>query len=167
MKHYVLDTGFFSISRDYYPEAFPTLWEKMNESVDKDLISSVIEVKRELDRYGGEQEHLLGWAKDNKHIFTQPTTEEQMNIRRIFEIPDFTKVINDKEILRGNPQADPFVIAKVMACEDGVVVTGEKHAKTNKNGKRDGAPKIPDICDYFKVECLSPRGFMKEVGWKF
>ncbi len=105
--------------------------------------------------------------KNYKDIFTQPTEEEQKNIRDIFITKNFTKLLNKRELLKGGLFADPFVIAKAMSMENGIVVTREKSAKVDKKGNIQGAPKIPDICKHFDINCLSPEDFMKKEQWRF
>ncbi len=154
---YVMDTGFFVTCRSYYHENFPSFWERMDEAVSVEKISSVKEVKKELENYGGEQECLLDWIKRHKHIFTEPTIEEQDRIREISAIPKFKKLVDYQAQMQGRPVADPFVIAK--AWETGAVVV------TKESRKKEG--KIPDVCKHFGVKCMNTEGFMKNKGWEF
>lgn len=163
---YVLDTGFFVLTRGYYPDTFPTFWEEMDKAARSRLISSVIEVKKEIEKFGGEQTHLSGWIKSNANIFTKPEMEEQDCVRDIFDTDNFQNLIGKQKILEGGPFADPFVIAKANIIE-GIVVTNERPAKKDKNGRMQGAPKIPDVCEHFDVECILPEEFMRRVSWKF
>ena len=166
--HYVLDAGFFTQSRLYYPNTFPSFWEKLDELVVSRDISSVSEVKKEIKNYGGEQEHMLEWIEQNKDIFTKPSEEEQEEVRRIFyEVPIFRNLINKKNILKGDPTADPFVIAKAMIIEGGRVVTSEKPEKKDKKGNIQGPPKIPGVCSHFEIPCITPQQFMEEQKWTF
>ncbi len=166
MKKYVLDSRLFIISRDYYPEIFPSFWEKMDEMIVSKTISSVQEVYEELERYGGEQKHLLTWIKNNKKIFTQPTIKEQQKVRNIFAIQGFQQLISKKNQMLDRPSADPFIIAKASVIR-GVVVTGELPIKKNKIGKMQGKPKIPDVCAHFGIPCITPQRFMEEQNWQF
>lgn len=165
--HYVLDTGFFRISRDYYHETFPSFWQALGRLILIQEVSSVSEVKKELENYGGEQDYLLNWIKTNKNIFTIPSKKEEENMRRIFSISNFTNLISKQTMLEGKPWSDPFVIAKAMAIKDGIVVTTEKFAKKDRTGKVQGSPKILDVCKYFDVDCISPQEFMKRQNWQF
>ena len=166
--HYILDTGFFVISRYYYPKTFEPFWKKMDEAVKLGSISSVREVKKELERYGGEQIHLLKWIGSHTQIFTKPNSIEQSNIRKIFENHKFQNLITKDKMLEGGAFADPFVIAKAMVLpKSATVVTIEKPAKRDKKGKMQGAPKIPDICSYFKINCINPQEFMQQQNWRF
>ncbi len=166
MKKYVIDSRLFIISRDYYPGTFPSFWEKMDEMIANKTISSVQEVYEELERYGGEQKHLLTWIQNNKKIFTQPTPEEQQKVRDIFEIRKFQQLISKKNQLMGWPGADPFIIAKASVI-GGAVVTGELPIKRNRAGKIQGKPKIPDVCAHFGIPCITPKKFMEEQNWQF
>ncbi len=165
--HYVLDTGFFVRSRSYYPNTFHSFWEKLDELVISENISSVSQVKKEIESYRGEQEHMLEWITQNKKIFTQPNEEEQEAVRRIFAVPNFRSLIESRDMLVGKPCADPFVIAKAMTKEGGRVVTSEKPAKKDKRENIQGSPKIPDVCSYFEIPCITPQQFMEEQKWTF
>jgi hypothetical protein len=48
---YVFDTNSFSVLGNYYPDQFPTFWERFNRAVTDGKIVSVREVRRELDAY--------------------------------------------------------------------------------------------------------------------
>ena len=162
---YVLDTGFFIYSRQYYPDVFEGFWDKMNEAVTSEIISSVDEVREELETFGGEQEYLLNWIQDNKYIFSEPNMNEQDFIRQIFSIHDFKNLITHKETLKGKPQADPFVIAKAK-INNATVVTTELLSKPDTHGNKHKF-KIPDICEHFKISCVTPEEFMKKENWVF
>ncbi|MDD9815733.1 MAG: DUF4411 family protein [Gammaproteobacteria bacterium] len=159
--HYVLDTGFFADSRVYYQDVFPGFWEKIKDAVNQDVISSVEEVRAELERYGGPQEHLLDWIKDHRNIFTQPSLAEQDKVRQILAVPEFQALVSSKNRLKGHPAADPFVIAKAWEL-GGSVVTTER--KGSGNTPRIG---IPYACEQFKVRCILPETFMEEMDWRF
>jgi len=159
--HYVLDTNFFVDSRVYYPETFPSFWNRMDAAVSQNKISSVKEVRQELVRYGGPQQHLLDWIKNHTHIFTAPTSAEQGRVLQILAVPRFQGLVNSKQILKGHPVADPFIIAKAWANE-GTVVTTEDAGRGQTQKIR-----IPAVCAHFNVRCLHPEEFMQEMGWQF
>ena len=48
--HYVLDTGFFVLSRDYYPDTFSSFWVELDKLIMSQDISSVDEVKDEIKK---------------------------------------------------------------------------------------------------------------------
>lgn len=163
---YILDTGFFVISRSYYPDTFSSFWEKMDAAIIANQISSVSEVKAELERYGGEQTYLIDWLNKQRSIFTRPTPEEQNNVREILAKKEFQSLIKKQSILGGYPAADPFVIAKAMT-RGGAVVSKESPANRDRNGRIIHIPKIPDVCKNFSIPCFSPQEFMERMEWRF
>ena len=164
MKHYVLDTGFFVISRYYYPRTFPSFWEKIDEMVRSLRVSSVQEVLQELEAYGGEQGYLSDWIKNNKGIFTQLTPEEQSKKAEMMKVDIFQELVKVQVRLKGRLMADPFIIAKA-AVRGGIVVTRELSSKIANN--KPGKIRIPDVCDHFSIPCISPQEFMEQRDWKF
>ncbi len=120
-------------------------------------IISVKEVERELQRYT-RYPHLSDWIKRNKNIFVKPGTAETQFVRQIFLVPHFQNLVNEKNRLTGYPCADPFIIALAKTI-NGCVVTEEK--------EKPNAPKIPNVCDHFKVPFTNLRGFMEREKWKF
>ena len=172
--HYILDTRFFVLMRNYYPDTFPSFWEKIDDmasheeknlfrQTDINEVSSVYEVKREIGDYGGEQKHLWKWINDHKFIFTRPSKEEQERVRDI--MTRFPEAIPEKKQLLGGFWADPFIIARAWHL-GATVVTGEQSLR-NKKGKVNKLVKIPDICDILEIRCISPEIFMAEQKWKF
>jgi len=87
--HYILDTRLFVITREYYPDIFPSFWEKLTEAVNKNTVSSVSEVSKEINKFGGPQKHLLTWINKHQNIFSRPSEGEQYKLRKIMSIfPD-------------------------------------------------------------------------------
>ena len=165
MKKYVLDTRFFINVRTHYPSIYVSFWEALNEAAENGSLCSVDEVKKEIEQYGGKQEHLLEWVKTHKHVFTKPQEDEQKHVARIFGLESF-QILGKKQINSGAPWADPFIIAKAMQI-DGTVVTEELPAKKDNKGKAQALMKIPDVCKEFGVPCVSIEQFMKDQGWQF
>ena len=52
----------------------------------------------------------------------------------------------------------PFIVAAAKVI-NGCVVTEES--------KKPNAPNIPNVCEYFNIECTNLQGFMEREGWKF
>lgn len=154
---YVFDTNAFSqLFHSFYPGRFPTLWAQFDELVADDQITSTREVYREIE--DDRVKRLRDWGKDNKHLFPTPTADEAAIVSKIFQVQHFQQVIEQKKLLKGGKNADPFVIARAGAI-DGAVVTMESEP-------RNGA-KIPNICRHFKIPCFSLESFMEEVDWQF
>lgn len=167
-NHYVLDSRFFILARDYYPETFPSFWGKFNTAVQSGIISSVKEVRNEIEYYKGEQQYLLDWIKKNQGVFERPDTEEQKKVTEIMERFPFS--LPRKKQLKGEFWADPFVVARAFA-QKAIVVSSEKPAKIEKdkkgNKKIHHLHKIPNICEELGVQCITPQKFMAEQKWRF
>ena len=81
---YVFDTNCFIVIGHYYPDQFPSFWEKFNQAVENGKIISVREVRRELDRNAAE-DHLVEWIELHKNIFVTPTSSSNaIGQRNIF-----------------------------------------------------------------------------------
>jgi Domain of unknown function (DUF4411) len=87
-----------------------------------------------------------------------PTGEEGAFIAQVFAVTHFQQVVEQKKLLKGGKNADPFVVARA-AVIGGTVVTMEKEPK-------NGA-KIPNICRHFGIPCFSLERFMEAEGWEF
>ena len=81
-----------------------------------------------------------------------------MFVAKIYQVQHFQQNIEQKKMLKGGNNADPFVIARA-AVAGATVVTMEQ--------KKQGAAKIPNICEHFKVPCVSLEEFMQAEGWTF
>nr|VFJ60337.1 MAG: protein of unknown function (DUF4411) [Candidatus Kentron sp. DK] len=158
MTVYVFDSGpLILLFRHYYPERFPSLWERFHEMVADGRITSTREVRKELE---GQEDALSDWCRENRErVFVTPSAEELAIVREIFEVKHFQAMIRKKERLKGKPVADPFVIARAKFLENGCVVTSEKMT--------DNAAKIPNVCEKLKVGWTNLEGFMKRESWRF
>jgi len=154
---YVFDSdSLINLFRHYYPERFPTLWEKFNNLVLEGKIISVREVFKEI---GSNKDPLGIWAKEQKNIlFLESTVEELEFVAQIFQVQHFQAMIRKQERLKGKPVADPFVIARAKIFGS-CVVTQEKKTKN--------AAKIPNVCDHYGIRWTNLEGFMKEENWTF
>lgn len=153
---YIFDSGpLIDIFRHYYPERFPSLWEKFNTLVSDGKIISVKEVFNEIN---SREDALSNWAKAQKDIFLPSTVEELEFVTEIFKIQHFQAMIRRKERLQGKPVADPFVIAraKIFNCP---VVTTEYH--------KDNAAGIYNVCTHFSIACINTEEFMQKEKWTF
>lgn len=154
---YVFDTSPLStLFKNYYRRRFPSLWERFDGLVGDGRIISTREVRREcLD---GPVEALRDWADGLDDFFHTPGAAEGAFVAQIYAVPHFQQNIEQRKLLKGGRNADPFVIAKAGTEERGVV--------TMEEFKPNGA-KIPNICERFGVECLSLEQFMEREGWEF
>lgn len=134
---------------------FGRLWASFNNIVEDEGIWSVREVYREIERGHGK---LVKWAKEHKGIFLAPSEDERRFIRELFENPQYRQLVKIKSIKGGFPDADSFVIAQAKVKEY-CVVTQEKWRKD--------APRIPNVCESYGIECVDLLGFMNREGWSF
>ncbi len=153
---YVFDSGpLINMFRHYYPERFPSLWEKFDDLIEQELVISVKEVSRELS---GHDDSLSNWVKDSNGLFLPPTPNEFLFVTEIFKVTHFQDLIRKQERLEGKPVADPFVIAKAKQI-GGCVITTEKH--------KPNSAKVPNVCDHFNVEYMGLEDFMVKENWTF
>ena len=154
---YVFDTNCFIVIGHYYPEQFPSFWERFNQAVENGNIISVREVHRELDRNAAE-DHLVKWIERQKNIFVTPSSTVMQSVNEIFSVPHFKASLQDRTRLGNNPFADPFVIAQAKVMNYCVVT---------QESERPRAAKIPNICEHFDVDWTNLQGFMERESWTF
>ena len=140
---YIFDSNvLINLFRNFQRGRFPSLWQKFDAYVVSGQIISVREVLNEIE---GRDDKLSEWAKENRHIFIQPSSEELAFIAEIFKVNHFQMLVRKEERLKGKPVADPFVIAKAKIVQ-GCVITDEL--------LKPNAAKIPNVCDHFGVAHL-------------
>lgn len=139
-------------TRYYPPDVFPPLWSKLEEMIHGEQLAAPDEVLRELSK---KEDDLFKWAKKNDRLFVPLDATIQAATKEV--LAAFPRLVDSE---RDRSIADPFVIAvaRVRAC---CVVTGEK---SSGNPKR---PKIPNVCDHFKVRYINLLQFMREQKWQF
>jgi hypothetical protein len=154
---YVFDTSSLSELKHFYPVIFKSIWTELNMLVQKKGIISTKEVWNELQR-GNPDQHTNTWLKSNKELFTTPSVEELQFVAQILTIPHFQNLIGQKQRLKGDPVADPFVIA-CARIRNGTVVTEEQY--------KPNAAKIPNVCQHFGLPCIDLKTFMQHQKWSF
>lgn len=154
---YILDTNSIRVLGNYYPDVFPTFWSQMEAVVADGTVSSVREVRKEIELQDA-SEHVGIWVASNPLIFPTPAEAEMEMVAEIFRIPHFQQLIGEKQRLRGQPVADPFIVARASVLS-GCVVTEEVH-------KPNGA-KIPNVCEHFTVDCCNMKEFLSRLGWRY
>jgi hypothetical protein len=154
---YVFDTNSLIVTSHYYPQQFHSFWENFDEAVESGQIISTREVFNELDNNACKP-HLLDWINRNKNIFLIPTPEETSFVQVIFNNSHFMQSVSRSNILKGMPVSDPFVVA-LAKIKNATVVTEEVF--------KPNASKIPNICNYHKINCINIEKFMEQEGWQF
>jgi len=153
---FVIDTSsiLHAWRRDYPPDTFPGLWQKMEELALEGTLVAPNEVLLELERGGDE---IYEWATAHASLFIEPDFDVQEKVREIVDRwPDF--VPDDSH---DGVWADPYVVA-IAAIRSGAVVTGEV---TASQGAR--RPKIPNICHAMGIQCMNLLGLLRSSGWTF
>lgn len=154
---FIIDSNVFRAFGNYYPDAFPTFWQQFDIAVADSAIGSVREVRKEIELQDF-SEHVAVWVENNPLVFPSPTEEEMSAVAEIFGVEHFQQLIGEKQRLRGQPVADPFLVARAK-CVGGCVVTQE--------ALKPNAAKIPNVCQHFNVACTDLQGFLRQVGWRF
>lgn len=152
---YVFDSNtLIKIFHHYYPNQFPSFWEKFNDYITDGKIVSVRAVKAELK----DGKDLLAVFVMNNDIFEIPKDEETEFMAEIFQNTHFQSLISKKARLQGKEVADPYLIARAKIL-NACVVTEEKF--------KPEAAKIPNVCQHFNVNCVNLEGFMEQENWSF
>lgn len=154
---FIVDTSSLRVLGNYYPDVFPTFWVQLDRAVGAGQIGSVREVRKELDHQDASA-HLISWATRNAALFPAPTEGEMAMVAEIFRVPHFQQLIGEKARLRGQPVADPFLIARAQALGWSVVT---------EEGMKPNAAKIPNVCQHFGIPCTDMRGLLTRFGWKY
>lgn len=163
---YVFDTSSIRALQHFYPRVFKSIWDGLDGLVQQNRLISTREVFNELERQAVSDE-IQKWAKDNKNLFTTPNGTELKFVAEVFRIKHFQALIGVQQRLKGNPIADPFVIA-CARINNGTVVTEEgwQHPGSTLTLKPNAA-KIPNVCAHFKIPCIDLEEFMQQQGWTF
>jgi len=157
---YIFDTSSIRSLQHFYPRVFKSIWEGLDILVQEEQLISTREVFNEIERQAISTE-VLQWAKGNKQIFTQPTTDELKYVSTIFQVKHFQSLIGVQQRLKGTPVAEPFVIA-CAKIKQGTVVTEEGWQRpSEKLIPKPNAAKIPNVSAHFKVPCVDLEEFMQ------
>lgn len=139
-------------ARDYPPDVFPSLWDKLAECVATGALKCSEEVYVELEK---KDDGIHDWLKARKEVVVPITEDVQAIVAEL--LSEYPRLVDTH---KNRSQADPFVIATAESL-GAVVVTGEK-----ARGKLD-TPKIPDVCEVRQIRCITFLEMLRELGWKF
>jgi predicted ATPase len=138
--------------RWYPPDTFRTLWDNIEELIEKKVIVAPEEVLTELAK---KDDDVHKWAKKNKTMFLPPVKAIQIATTDV--LSRFPRLVDSR---KDKSQADPFVIA-VAKINNLVVVTEEKRPGT------EDRPTIPIVCNYFRIKHMRLLDMIRDQGWKF
>ena len=155
MRRYCIDTSsiLHARIRAYPPEVFSALWSNLEQMIREGRLIASEEVYEELKRIDDETHE---WAKRHSDMFVP--TDEQVQTLAAEILERYPRLVDTRKNRSG---ADPFVIAAARA-KDCVVVTNETRSTTPQKN-----PKIPNVCDDLRVECIDVLQFIKEQRWVF
>lgn len=137
---------------DQPPDVFPSLWEKLAESIDEGVICASRSVLVELER---QEDELCDWARDHRNFFQEDDEPVQDFIREFYAA--WPRNVDWGRRLLG---ADLFVIGRARA-NGHAVVTAERLSNQLET------PKIPDACRIHGVRCIRFVDMAREQGWAF
>ena len=154
---YIFDTSpLLALFNNYYRRLFPSLWVKFDALVDNGQITSTREALHEIN--DGPEDAAWEWATAHPEVFTTPTAEEGAFCCAHFRHTAFPANHRAQQAAERRASRDAFVIAKAFVVQ-GTAVTME--------GLKPNAAKIPNICQHFRIPCMSLEEFMEAEGWRF
>lgn len=120
---YVFDTSaFVTLFRSYYRGRFPSLWTRFDSMVSDGRIVSTREVKREIE---DQDDQLRVWTDTVAHLFPAPTESVAGFVRTIYGVAHFQANVEQRKLLKGGKNADPFVVSTAASLDPrGTVVRG-------------------------------------------
>lgn len=153
-----LDTDIFIAAKNgpYGFDIAPGFWTLIDQKAHEGVISSSMLVYHEL--VDESDDDLAKWAKQRSDtgLFVDPDQAVQDSFRAIADYVKRTYIPSQAAgFLRG---ADPWIIAQARAL-GGKVVTLE--VRTPSSSKR---VKIPNVCDYFNIECTDTYKMLRSLG---
>jgi len=148
-----IDTSALIDIKNLPRDIFETLWKNIEKMVRNSLLIAPKEVLVELNR---RDDFISQWAKKHSCMFINL---EPIQIREVSII--LAKFPNLVDINKIPAEADPFVIALAKSKGWGVVTSEKPRSVPNAR------PKIPDVCNYYNIECYSLFNFCRKMGWKF
>lgn len=136
----------------YQIDILPSIWIHLETMLETKRAVATIQVFEEIER---KDDALLEWCKARKHLFTDVSDEQLVNLKGIM-----TRHQRIAAVGSGRNYADPWVIA-LAQCYDplAIVVTEEDKGKQTN-------PKIPYICGEEGVQCYTFNRFLRESDWK-
>lgn len=138
--------------RRVYPfDIFPAVWERMSQWADNGVIDSIELVYDEL---AAQDDEVLDWAEDHKHIFTQLDEAVQEQASRVLSTHG-----NLVDLKRRKSGADPFLIGHAIV-HGTTVVTEERPV-----GPGAKLVKIPNVCPAYSVYCIKLLDLFRAEGF--
>jgi hypothetical protein len=151
---YSIDTSALieSYLRDFPPDVFPLVWEKLEGLIGNGCLKASEEVQYELEK---KDDDVFRWAINHNAMFSPTSVKIQESVKSILK--DHKRLIDTRKNRSG---ADPFVIA-LAQVEGLIVITAEGLSSSSDR------PKIPDVCKAMGIKCTSMIELFREEKWRF
>lgn len=148
---YVVDTSALiaAWSERYPTKRVPNFWKEMDGLIDSRRVVSPEDVRREIKE---KSDGLGEWLNGRRNMFIELDGDIQKQASAVLlQFPWLAKAI------RSRNSADVFVIA--LAKTRGLtVITEEGYGSEAK-------PRIPRVCDHFRVPCINLIGLLDAEDW--
>lgn len=157
MMVYVLDTNIFRKLLDHFPKkgkAFEAVWNAIDEGIDNKTIVSVDECFNEIANHYSPDSDNFKWVKHRKEMFLNPTNEESLILKELFQKVKMQESIHTKNILSNRPSADAYLAAKAKVL-NATLVTSEIY--------KPHSAQLPNICEELGVRYISYDDFMESL----
>ena len=160
-NHYIIDScSLMELNRHNPLDVFPSVWKKIEDLINKDLLVAPKEVLNEINEG---DDKLANWAKKQNKLFKDPTNKQIDIVRGILN--KFPSLVKENR----KYDADPWVIAlavelatstqKTLISIKRIVVTEEKI--------RGNKVKIPFVCQKYEIESIDIIDMFRKESWKF
>jgi hypothetical protein len=134
----------------YGSDVFKPQWDFIEGLLERGVIVAPRKVEVELKKWCTEIPEMTAWLKKNAHIFVDMSSEQLIASKPIlaeYEVYGTTEnYVGDLSVIS---------LAKCM----GIAVLSLEGKKPQNSYRR---PKIPNVCDEFKVDCYSVTGFLRQ-----
>ena len=157
MMVYVLDTKIFRKLLDHFSKkgkAFEAVWYAIDEGIDNKTIVSVDECFNEIANHYSPDSDNFKWVKYRKEMFLNPTNEESLILKELFQKVKMQESIHTKNILSNRPSADAYLAAKAKVL-NATLVTSEIY--------KPHSAQLPNICEELGVRYISYDDFMESL----
>lgn len=172
MTGYLLDSNvFIAAHRNFYAhDIVPSFWQWLDEDA-AEKVFIIDKVNNELQK---DEDFLSSWIKN----FLSRNPENLIKTSSDQEIIDnYSKVIHHLSVCGfykpesfsqwfEADKADPFLIATAMVKDLQIVTLERRHPDLNIKIPTKREPKIPDVADALRVDCIDLYEFMRSLDCK-
>ena len=158
---YIIDScSLIDLNRHNPIDVFPSLWKKIEDLINSDLMISHVEVFNEITQ---QDDVLTEWLKKCKKMFRNFSSKQADLVSQILKkYPSLIKL--DKRY-----DADPWLIALAKEIQESPQQTlfSVKRLIVTEESLRGNKIKIPFVCKDFGIECINRVEMFRQEGWKF